>query len=324
MENDKELARDKIIQAYKDNIIKNFTDFTLILYKDDELFVEIDPDIYGIRPLNSIFWEIVDEDKYYNIFSYLKFHCYNLSNYIPDPINKIGTFQGNVFALDIDVLDEYILNEDKFFNAHRVALEYYNLIQFAEDLYKKWYRITLDNWIRLKYSEKYNINENISELEKIQYDILSYKNRYQEASVGELSDGYHSFNDLYNHRAVLTALSFFHLPYAWKSKVHEDGTMYDGMFIVGAPTPEGMISYHYDLKYWDLFKIPVLPHAPHYDGYTDDQVLDRITNYIKNSGYRLVNSKNIDIIENIVQKEILPVFDNDMIAVASFIGFYNK
>lgn len=162
------------------------------------------------------------------------------------------------------------------------------------------------------------------ELQKIQSEITDYKIKNPDASVGELNDNHHSFNDLYKHRTVLTALAFIHLPYAWKSATHEDGSMYDGMFIVGAPTPEGMITYHYDNEYWDLFKVPVLPHAPHFDGHTPEQVIERLTNYIKNSGSRLVGTNNIDAIEKVVSDYILPVFGDNTVAKAAFIGFYNR
>ena len=165
------------------------------------------------------------------------------------------------------------------------------------------------------------------ELKKIQDQIDKYKKDNPNASVGEISDTYHSFNDLYKHRTILTALAFMYLPYAWKSKKHEDNDtnpMYDGMFIVGAPTPSGMFTYHYDLEYWDLFKVPELPHAPHFDGHTPEDVLKRITDYITNSSSRLVNFNNIDEINKIVTEEILPVFGDDLVGQASFVSFYNK
>ena len=55
-------------------------------------------------------------------------------------------------------------------------------------------------------------------LQEIQDLINKYKEDNPDESVGELSDTYHSFNDLYKHRTVLTALAFRFLPYAWKSR----------------------------------------------------------------------------------------------------------
>ena len=159
-----------------------------------------------------------------------------------------------------------------------------------------------------------------NKLKEIQDQINEYKK--SGSSVGELSDTYHSFNDLYEHRVVLTALAFMNIPYAWKSKKHEDGSMFDGMFIVGAPTPDGIITYHYDLEHWNLFKVPEIPHAPHFDGYSDADVLDREKAFLDSTNTRLVNNTNIDNINKIVINEILPTFDNP-VQKAAFITFYN-
>ena len=162
------------------------------------------------------------------------------------------------------------------------------------------------------------------QLKHIQRLIDNFKKENPNESVGELSDTYHSFNDLYKHRTILSALLFLNFPYSWKSKIHEDGTMYDGMFVTGFPTPTGMVSYHYDLEYWDLFKIPEIPHAPHFDGYTDNDVLIRLTNIIKNSSTKLFNTDDINKIEDIVKSQILPTFGDDIIKKAAYISFFNK
>lgn len=95
---------------------------------------------------------------------------------------------------------------------------------------------------------------------------------------GETSDGYHTFNELYHHRAVLFSVivsSFSDR--AWKSKLHADGTMYDGMFIVGIKTPDGQATYHYDVEpYWDMFHCKEVDRAPEWDGHTPDQAIERI------------------------------------------------
>lgn len=96
--------------------------------------------------------------------------------------------------------------------------------------------------------------------------------------TGETSDGYHTFNELYHHRAVLFSVIVKAFPErAWKSRQHHDGTMYSGMFIVGIDTPEGQASYHYDIDpYWDMFECRELERAPVWDGYTPAQAIERI------------------------------------------------
>ena len=99
-----------------------------------------------------------------------------------------------------------------------------------------------------------------------------------ETGIGNLSDGYHTFNELYHHRAVLFSVicNAFKLC-AWKSKQHSDGTMYDGMFIVGIDTPEGSATYHYDIEpYWDMFDVKELDKAPEWDGHTPEDAINRI------------------------------------------------
>lgn len=95
---------------------------------------------------------------------------------------------------------------------------------------------------------------------------------------GETSDGYHTFNELYHHRAVLfSVIVRDHREIAWKARKHHDGTMYDGMFIVGVDTPSGQATYHYDVEpYWDMFDCKELERAPEWDGHTSDDAIARI------------------------------------------------
>lgn len=97
--------------------------------------------------------------------------------------------------------------------------------------------------------------------------------------TGDTSDGYHTFNELYHHRAVLFSVVCNERPdIAWKSKRHHDGTMYNGMFIVGINTPEGQATYHYDIDpYWELFHVKELEYAPEWDGHTPDEAIRRIS-----------------------------------------------
>ena len=96
--------------------------------------------------------------------------------------------------------------------------------------------------------------------------------------IGEMSDGYHTFNELYHHRAVLFSVICNAMPdKAWKSKRHDTGDMYDGMFIVGIETNHGQATYHYDVDpYWDMFNVPELEYAPKWDGHTPQEAINRI------------------------------------------------
>ncbi|MGI5848796.1 MAG: DUF3850 domain-containing protein [Christensenellales bacterium] len=96
--------------------------------------------------------------------------------------------------------------------------------------------------------------------------------------IGEISDGYHTFNELYAHRAILFSVICNANPHiAWKSRAHHDGTMYDGMFIVGIETPNGQATYHYDIEpYWRYFSVPILYNAPKWDGHTPSDAINRL------------------------------------------------
>lgn len=105
-----------------------------------------------------------------------------------------------------------------------------------------------------------------------------------ETGIGDLSDGFHTFNELYHHRAVLFSVICNIFPNkAWKSKLHDTGDMFDGMFIVGIETPEGQATYHYDLNpYWNIFKVKELAKAPVWDGHTPAEAINRIATLVKN------------------------------------------
>lgn len=98
---------------------------------------------------------------------------------------------------------------------------------------------------------------------------------------GDISDGYHTFYELYMHRAHLFAALVGAYPeQSWKSKKHADGTMYDDMFIVGMMTPRGMITYHQEMRDWKLFRCKELEFAPEHDGHSPDDVLYRLCSLV--------------------------------------------
>lgn len=92
--------------------------------------------------------------------------------------------------------------------------------------------------------------------------------------VGKMSDGYHTFADLYEQRLILSAALAKNNPHAWKSKRHEDGSVPfgGGWFIMGFDTDEGCYTYHYELKDWDLFQCKELDKGKPWDGHTSKDV----------------------------------------------------
>ncbi len=95
--------------------------------------------------------------------------------------------------------------------------------------------------------------------------------------TGDTSDGYHTFDELYEHRSVLfVALCNAYSGISWKANYHADGTMYDNYFIAGIRTPKGCATYHLHESYWFDLDVEEFENAPEWDGHTSEDVLKRI------------------------------------------------
>lgn len=108
---------------------------------------------------------------------------------------------------------------------------------------------------------------------------------FTREEVQGLSDGVHSFADLYNSRMIWNALAFQLIDYvggtAYKSKLHNDGGSVDGMFIVGAMTLYGQVTQHYPMDQWDVFRIPEIERLPwQFDGHGKKDVFFRLSELI--------------------------------------------
>ena len=122
-----------------------------------------------------------------------------------------------------------------------------------------------------------------------------------EISTKEVSDGHHTFGELYRHRIALFCTICNLLPeISWKSNKHfdeENDPMFGDSFIAGINTPEGIATYHIKLKYWEMFNIPELEKAPKYDSYSSEDVIDRILTLNKNKlseSYKKVKRGDFD------------------------------
>lgn len=102
--------------------------------------------------------------------------------------------------------------------------------------------------------------------------------------VGEVSDGYHTFNELYRHRnTMFLALMKTSPARSWISKLHYDGGEYDGWFIAGMKLPTGDVTYHMPNSFWYLAiktGAEVRERAPQWDGHTSADVEKRIQQWI--------------------------------------------
>lgn len=119
-------------------------------------------------------------------------------------------------------------------------------------------------------------NDIINSINKI---IIEAKEK-RLISTKDISDGYHTFGDLYAHRMTLFCVICNSYPeLSWKSKRHfneKDDPMFEGSFIAGVSTKLGDAIYHIKLDYWDEFNIPEIENAPVFDGHKSDEDLERL------------------------------------------------
>lgn len=93
--------------------------------------------------------------------------------------------------------------------------------------------------------------------------------------IDDVSDGFHTFKQLYYQRMMLFAtIVKQNKDKAWKSLRHEDGELCfgGGWFIVGIDTPEGSYTYHYEDNFYLLFDCIELECGKHWDGHTEKDV----------------------------------------------------
>lgn len=106
---------------------------------------------------------------------------------------------------------------------------------------------------------------------------------------GQISDWFHSFDELYDHRIALFIALCRHYQSSmsmqlgepqsvcFKSEKHSDGTAWEGWFIMQLNTTAGQISYHLPMKFWDDCDMAeTLEVAHEWDGHTPSQVVERL------------------------------------------------
>lgn len=132
------------------------------------------------------------------------------------------------------------------------------------------------------------IIENFGLFEKQEDFLTNGKTLVAEGENLKVSDGYHTLDELYEHRYALfitlckKITEFGNVEAAnkiWRSKSHSDGTMYDGYFIMGIESEPGkQISYHIPLEKWEQtdFVLNTFDNAPKFDGHTANDVIARL------------------------------------------------
>jgi len=115
--------------------------------------------------------------------------------------------------------------------------------------------------------------------------------------TGSISDGFHTFDELYEFRRLYHA----HAVRAWlaarypvvRSWKHHDGEpcFGGGWFIVVAQLPTGQVSNHYRANSWSLFgDVPEVETAPVWDGHSTTDVARRLRTLLIGDGSTSVAS----------------------------------
>ena len=92
-----------------------------------------------------------------------------------------------------------------------------------------------------------------------------------------VSDGSHTFQELYDHRNMLWILVLKHYKdHAFKTRRDEDGICEEGWFIAGLNTPFGQLTYHLPEVYWKSIDVPELSKNDGFDNHTSKDVLTRL------------------------------------------------
>lgn len=142
------------------------------------------------------------------------------------------------------------------------------------------------------HTGKVGLSQSVEDAHKVWAELQSAKEAAEMAEkiTGETSDGYHTFNELYDYRKVYNALLFnewaasgkYGVHKSWK---HSDGELCfgGGWFIVVAQLPTGQVSNHYKTEDWNLFQVEERPIPYTYDGHTPQIALARLKELSTNS-----------------------------------------
>lgn len=123
------------------------------------------------------------------------------------------------------------------------------------------------------------------DIDELNAEMINKLINFFQIPTNEISDSYHTFLDLYNHRielfiALCKQLNFDsagNTNLIWKSKKHSDGSEWEGWFILGINKLKGeQITYHLPIAYWEQCAFEELECAPDYDLHTPKDVLERL------------------------------------------------
>jgi len=138
------------------------------------------------------------------------------------------------------------------------------------------------------------INDRLNELEnsKRSFNIAlgGFKLKHINNNIRDLndksniSDTSNTFEDLYEDRAILfAALCNQTEDFSYKTKANQE----KGTFLVALLTPNGIVSYTFNIKYWDYFQIVELDYSPDIEEISKEENRERLVSmFNKEKQYR--------------------------------------
>lgn len=120
--------------------------------------------------------------------------------------------------------------------------------------------------------------------------IQELVNKLPDDERENISDWYHTFKELYNHRVTLfvalcNTLELHNESYRWwkekpwKSKLHSDWTMWKDWFIAWIwNKPWKTLTYHLPISEWYNLHVDELERWPEWDWHTSNDVLNLLRN----------------------------------------------
>jgi len=113
-----------------------------------------------------------------------------------------------------------------------------------------------------------------------------------ECDIGKVSDGYHTFDELYELRNLLfIALMKAYPDKSWRAYNHYDRTIHkrwfiaghEGWFIAGINLDGKNITCYLPMEMWELLNdsgVKTLRDAPKWDGHTPKDVISRLRKWL--------------------------------------------
>lgn len=101
-----------------------------------------------------------------------------------------------------------------------------------------------------------------------------------KVDIGEISDGYHTFNQLYDFRNLLFLNLIAANPaLAFKTWLNDKKERWEGWFLLGMNTEHGQITCHLPDRFWDMAAVKEIEYNFDYDGHTSDDVCERLAQF---------------------------------------------